>query len=126
MKTFNLILVGVFVVLFSSHSFAEKPGAGLSTITKEYHRLSTMVQGCSLLYREHAASYRKYFSSWLIRNRVALEKGKIKSKQLSAKRGVRLKQSIKEYKLFEKEKFNDSEKIKENKTCGYLPSYMAD
>ncbi len=126
MKIRHFLLISLSLTLLSSNLTAAFNKTGLSTITREYHKLSVLLQQCSIIYPQSADSYKQHFSAWLIRNRIALKKGEIESKKLSAKIAKRYDKNVLAYQLDLKKKYADFEQMKQDKICGYLPSIMAE
>ncbi len=123
-RIFMLALLMTFVL--SNSTQAEQDKTGLAAITKEYHKLSVLLQQCSIMFPKFASSYKQHFSQWLVRNRLALKKGELDSKKLSAKLGRRFDKSVLKYQLDLKKKYSDKEQMSKDKICAYLPSIMAE
>jgi len=122
----STVAVVLGAVILITSATAKENTSGLATITREYQKLSVLLQQCSIMFPKYSISYKKHFSQWLIRNRLALKKGELESKQLSAKYGRRYKKSVVAYQLLLKKKYSDAEQMRKDKTCAYLPSIMAE
>ena len=124
---FKVLLMSVVATLLLINSvFAAEDKSGLATITREYHKLTVLLQQCSIMFPKFSTSYRQHLSQWLTRNRLILKQGEKESKQLSARNGMRYKKSILAYQLNLKEKYSDPEQMTKDKICAYLPSLMAE
>ena len=126
MKLKTLLMSVLASILFMNSVMAEAEKSGLATITREYHKLSVLLQQCSIMFPKFSESYKQHFSKWLIRNRLVLKKGEGESKKLSAIQGRRYDKSVLAYQLALKKKYSDTEKMIKDKTCAYLPSIMAE
>jgi len=124
---FKASLMSVVATLLLMNSvFAAENKSGLATITREYHKLTVLLQQCSIMFPKFSTSYKKHLSQWLTRNRLALKQGEKESKQLSARNGMRYKKSVLTYQLNLKKKYSDPEQMTKDKICAYLPSLMAE
>jgi HJR/Mrr/RecB family endonuclease len=126
MKLKVLVMTALCSMLLMNSVAAAENKTGLATITREYHKLSVLLQQCSIMFPKFSTSYKQHFSKWLIRNRLALKKGERESKQLSAKNGMRFEKSVLAYQLSLKKKYSDPEQMTKDKICAYLPSIMAE